>query len=598
MADKIIAGTAAVQVLEHWGVKNIYGLPGGSINSLMDALLAEKENIHYVQVRHEEVGAMAAAMHAKFTGQIGVVFGSAGPGATHLMNGLYDAREDHVPVLAIVGQVATGAMNMDTFQEMNEDPIFADVSVYHRVVMTAQQLPQVIDEAIREAYAKRGVAVVQLPVDLGWQEIDKDSLFDASKTFPKPVFAAPEATDIDAAIELLKDAEQPIIFAGVGARGAGDALVTLSKKTKAPIMISALAIDVVPHDFEAFLGSATRVARKPANDAIPRADVILMLGTNQPFIEVTNMFKSAKKVIQVDIDPSKFGKRHHTDLAILADAKEVIDALNSNLTDLPETDWWKANIDNIANWKEYTDSLENSTEEPLTLYQVYRGINNVSVENALFSVDVGDVTLTSVRHLHLKKGQQWRTSGLFATMGVGVPGAIAAKLESPEQQVWSLSGDGAFSMVMQDLATQVQEKLPIINVIFSNEQFGFIKDEQEVTNKGYIGISFTGIDFAKVADAMGAKGFTIKHPLEIDLAFKAALEEVKKGFPVVIDAKISGESPMPVEALELDPDLYTADQIAAFKTRYHAENLKPFSDFLKEEGTKTQQSSEEAHGGF
>ena len=175
MVETIKAGVAAVKLLENWGVKDIYGLPGGSINSLMDALLEEKERIHFVQVRHEEVGAMAASMHAKFTGHIGVAFGSAGPGGTHLMNGLYDAKEDHVPLLAIIGQFGTTGMNMDTFQEMNEDPIYADVSLYHRVVMTAQSLPHIIDEAIRQAYSKKGVAVVQLPVDLGWQEIEKDS---------------------------------------------------------------------------------------------------------------------------------------------------------------------------------------------------------------------------------------------------------------------------------------------------------------------------------------------------------------------------------------------------------------------------------------
>ncbi|QDK71153.1 pyruvate oxidase [Lactococcus protaetiae] len=597
MKNTVKAGVAAVKVLENWGVKNIYGLPGGSINSLMDALLEEKENIHYVQVRHEEVGAMAASMHAKFTGHIGVAFGSAGPGGTHLLNGLYDAREDHVPVLAIIGQFGTSGMNMDTFQEMNEDPIYADVAVYHRVVMTAQSLPHVIDEAIRQAYSQRGVAVVQLPVNLGWEEIPSDSWFDASQVYAQPKLANPDAKQIEKAAEILENAERPLIFAGIGMRGAGDELITLSKKLKAPIMISALAIDIVDHDYEAFLGSAIRVSRKPANEAVANADAVLMLGTNQPFIDVTNMFEHVNHVIQVDIDPAKLGKRQKTELAILADAKKVVHSLNENINEKSETAWWRANIKNVANWKAYTDSLEQDTHSPLNMYQVYHAINKVTTPNALFSTDVGDVTMTSVRHLKMSKGQMWRTSGLFATMGVGLPGAITAKLDYPERQVWSLSGDGAFSMVMQDLVTQVQEKLGILNVVFSNEQFGFIKDEQEATNKGYLGVEFTGIDFAKIAEAMGAKGYTARKVEELDHIFEQALDDIEKNIPVLIDAKITGESPIPAEALKLDSEHFSKEEINKFKTRFHAETLEPFSKYMKEEGI-SEAGKATAQGGF
>lgn len=598
MENKIEAGVAAVKVLENWGVSHIYGIPGGSINSLMDALDKEREKIRYVQVRHEEVGAMAASMHAKFTGEIGVAFGSAGPGGTHLLNGLYDAREDGVPVLALVGQFGTTGMNMDTFQEMNEDPIYADVAVYHRVVMTAASLPHIIDEAIRQAYSKHGVAVVQLPVNLGWEKIPADGWFDASQVYRPLKFAAPEPAEINKAVEILSKAERPLIFAGIGARGAGKALVELSRKIQAPIMVSALAIDVIDHDYEGFLGSAVRVARKPANDAVANADTILMLGTNQPFIDVTNMFKNVKHVIQVDINPAHLGKRQQTELTILADAQKVVASLLDEVPQKQESAWYRANLKNINNWKAYTDHLENDlNNSALTLYQVYHALNEVTKPQALFSVDVGDVTMTSVRHLHLKEGQQWRTSGLFATMGIGLPGAIAAKLDFPERQVWSLSGDGAFSMVMQDLATQVQEKLGIINVVFSNQQYGFIKDEQESTNRGYLGVAFTGIDFAKVAQAMGAHGFTVTKLEELHQVFAQAVELADSGETVLIDAKITNESPLPVEALKLEPEQFSNEEIEAFKARYHAQLLEPFSKYLQEEGLLNNHGSIE-QGGF
>ncbi|KIU21020.1 Pyruvate oxidase [Weissella cibaria] len=203
--------------------------------------------------------------------------------------------------------------------------------------------------------------------------------------------------------------------------------------------------------------------------------------------------------MQIDIDPAKLGKRHKADVALLADAKAALAALLDVLPERAETGWYKANAQNVVNWRAYLNKLETKTEGDLQLYQVYNQINRVKTDDAIFSLDVGDVNQTSNRHLHLADTNRHFTSNLFATMGVGIPGAIAARLNNADKQVWSLSGDGGAAMVMQDLVTQVQYKLPVINVVFSNNQFGFIKDEQEDTNKGYIGVEFNDIDFSKVA---------------------------------------------------------------------------------------------------
>lgn len=595
--ETIKSGIAAVKVLEEWGVKHIYGIPGGSINTLMDALLAEKDRIQYIQIRHEEVGAMAASMHAKFTGHLGVCFGSAGPGGTHLLNGLYDAREDHMPVLAIIGQFSTTGMNMDAFQEINENPIYADVSVYNRVVMNAQQLPHVIDEAIRQAYAKRGVAVVQLPVDLGWKDIPAKQFYSsasAHRNYPNPTF---NKADLEAAARILNQAEKTIIYAGIGTRGAGEDVIKLSRKIKAPIAITAINFDNFPHDYEAMLGSANRVATKPANEAFPNADTVIFVGNNYPFAEVTNLFENVKNFIQIDNNVANLGKRHHNDVTILADAGDAIRELIKMVEEKPETPWWRANVKNVQNWNEYVTRLENKTSGDLQLYQVYHFINQHATANAIFSVDVGDVTQTSIRHLHMNPGQMWRTSNLFATMGVGLPGAITAKLDFPDRQVWSLSGDGAFQMVMQDLATQVQYKLPIINVVFANAQYGFIKDEQEDTNAGYLGVEFMDVDYAKVAEAMGAKGYTATKIEDLKGIFNQVEKDIKAGHTVLIDAKISGDRPIPVEMLVLDPAIHQPEDIKKFQSRYEAEDLKPFSEFLQAEGIKPIYKSTDL-GGF
>ncbi|GFH41706.1 pyruvate oxidase [Lactococcus hodotermopsidis] len=597
MSNTINAGVAAVKVLEEWGVKHIYGIPGGSINSFMDALLHEKDEITYIQVRHEEVGAMAASMHAKFTGHIGVAFGSAGPGGTHLLNGLYDAREDHVPVLAIVGQFATTGMNMDTFQEMNENPIYADVAVYNRTVTTAEQLPHIIDEAIRQAYAKNGVAVVQLPVDLGTKEIPSQAFYSAANAYRKLPRPSLHFADIESAVEILENSEKTVIYAGIGARGAGDDIVALARKIKAPVAVTGIAYDVFDSDFEGLLGSANRVAIKPANDAFPNADTVLFVGNNYPFAEVTNVFENVKNFIQIDLNPANLGKRHHNDVTILGDAGDAIREITRQISEKAETPWWRANLLNIQNWRDYVTKLETKTAGNLQLYQVYHQINQHAAADAIFSIDVGDVTQTSVRHLHLNPKQMWRTSNLFATMGIGIPGAITAKLDFPNRQVWNLAGDGGFNMVMQDLATQVQYNLPIINLVFSNQQFGFIKDEQEDTNSGYFGVEFAGVEFAKIADAMGAKGYTLTRLADAKTVFEHALADVANGLTVLIDAKISTDRPIPVESLILDDKIHTAADIAAFRKRYEAEDLVPFADFLKAEGIEPEYKATDL-GGF
>lgn len=333
----ISAGVAMVKVLEAWGVDHLYGIPGGPINSTMDALLAEQDKIRYIQVRHEEVGAMAAASDAKLTGKIGVTFGSAGPGGTHLLNGLYDARENHVPVLALIGQSATNAMNLDSFQEMNENPIYEDVAIYNVTVMTAQSLPHIIDEAIRRAYAQNGVSVVVIPNDLPRQQISSEDWYATAMNYQKPLLPQPDDKQVQAIADLLARAERPIIYYGIGARGAGDILMAISTRFKVPLMSTSPAKGIVPDDFPLYLGSSSRVGQKPGNEALPLADAILFVGSNFPFAETAKAFNNTTWFMQIDIDPAKLGKRHKTDVAMLADARLALEQLLIRLPERKET---------------------------------------------------------------------------------------------------------------------------------------------------------------------------------------------------------------------------------------------------------------------
>ena len=575
MPAKIPAGQAMVKVLESWGVDHIYGIPGGSFNSTMDALYHYRTSVRYIQVRHEETGALAASVDAKLTGKVGVCFGSAGPGATHLFNGLYDAQMDHAPVLALVGQVASTAMNYDAFQELNENPMFADVSVYNRTVMTPESMPHVVDEAIRRALERKGVAVVTIPVDFGMVEIP-DTEASTSGSYRSGVLL-PDHKDIEAAVSLLRKAERPVLYFGQGARGAAAEIIELSERFHLPIVSSVLAKGIIPDATPAYMGTAARVGSKPANEALEAADLILFVGSDFPFAK--HFFPATAKFIQMDIDSSKLGKRHKTDVAVLGDAAAGLRMLAEYGEPGKMSPFYKACLQNRANWDTWLQSFADSDELPLRIEPVFKEINRIAEEDAIFITDVGNSTIQAVRLLNMNgKGQRFTTSGWFASMGYGVPGGIAAKLSYPGRQVFTLNGDGAFAMVMQDIITQVKYKLPIINVVFSNGSLGFIEAEQEDTRQARFGVDLMDADFAKAGEAMGAVGLSVTKREQLPAVFDAAK---KSDRPVVIDVKVENTRPFPSEAMRLDPALHQGEQILAFKERYKVHGMPVLRELME-----------------
>ncbi|MCL2673268.1 MAG: pyruvate oxidase [Alphaproteobacteria bacterium] len=572
----IKAGLAMLHVLEQWGVDHIYGIPGGSINSTMDALYEARKTLRYIQVRHEEVGALAACADAKLTGKIGVCFGSAGPGATHLFNGLYDAKLDRVPVLAIIGQVASTNMNYDSFQEMNENPMFVDVAVYNRTVMTPESVPHVIDEAIRRAYEAKGVSVVTLPVNFGFADIEWDQVTAASN-HRGGLLPLPAQADIDAALKLIENCKRPVLYAGQGARGAGDQVIAMSQRFAMPIVLSVLAKGIIADNTENLMGTAARLATKPANEALAMSDLIVFVGSDFPFARF--MFPKEAKFIQVDIDPPKLGKRHKTDVAILSDAGTAMSMMVKAGKKRKPDAWLEANQKNRNNWRNWLKNFENRDDQPLRVEPVFKELNRIARDDAVFVVDVGNTTLHAARLLDMNgKQQMFTTSGLFATMGYGLPGGIAAKLSFPNRQVFTLNGDGAFAMVMHDVVTQVRYGLNIINVVFSNDSLGFIEAEQEETNRVKFGVDLTSIDFAAAARAMGAIGMTVTRRDQLEQAFDQARDASR---PVVIDVKIENKRPFPAEAMELDPARFSPEQIDRFKKRYEVSDMPMLAELLE-----------------
>lgn len=584
--NMISASSAMLNVLKTWGVDTIYGIPSGTLGSLMDAL-AEDDDIRFLQVRHEEVGALAAVMQNKFGGPLGVAVGSGGPGATHLINGVYDAAMDNTPFLAIQGSRPNDELNLDAFQELNQNPMYSGIAVYNKRVAYPEQLPKVIDEAARAAVTRKGPAVVEIPVNFGWVEIPEDSYYGSGEYQRDYIASALNEEDIDQAVEILNNAERPVIYSGIGANEHGDLVSKLAQKIKAPIITTGKNFDSFNYDDEALTGSAYRVGWKPANEVVFEADTVLFLGSNFPFAETYQAFKNVDKFIQVDIDPHKLGKRNALDASILGDAGEAAQAIYDKVDAVEESAWWNANIKNNKNWREYMNKLEQKTEGDLQLYQVYNAINNHADEDAIYSIDVGNSTQTSIRHLHMNPKNMWRTSPLFATMGIALPGGIAAKKDNPNRQVWNIMGDGAFNMTYPDVVTNVQYDLPVINVVFSNTEYAFIKNKYEDTNKHLFGTDFIDVDYAKIGEAQGAVGYTVNRIEDMDEVMRKAVEDNKAGKTVVVDAKITPDRPIPVEVLELDPKVSSEEDIKAFKEKYEAEDLVPFRLFLEEEGLES-----------
>lgn len=574
MTATIKAGPAMFRVLESWGAEHIYGIPGAPFYSALAALRDGQGGLRFIQVRHEETAAMAASASAKLGGKIGVCFGCAGPGVTHLLNGLYDAKMDRAPVLAFIGQLASTAMNGDTFQEMNAAGLFADVSVCSRTAMTPESLPRVVDEAVRQAYAHKGVATVILPADFEVADIpDCDASTAGSRRASLP---PPDDKDLEAAVRLMEKAERPVLFAGRGAAGAGGELLALSEHYSMPVVLSALAKGIIPDAAENLMGTAGRLSTKPANEALAAADLVVVIGSDFPLAK--DFFPQGARGVQVDIDPLKLGRRHRIDAAVLGDAGESMRRLIAMGKKKELSPFLRACRVNRQNWLRWLRGFAGSTGVPLRPEPVFREINRIAEDDAIFVTDVGNTTTLAVRLLEMNgKGQRFTTSGWFGTMGYGVPGGIAAKLSHPGRQVFTLSGDGAFSMVMQDIITQVKYKLPIINVVFSNNILGYIRARKEDAGRPDDDVALGGADFAKAAEAMGARGFSVTEAWQLPGVFDRARRSDR---PVVIDVNTADERPFPAHAMVLDPEAHGVQEIKAFKKRYQVRGMPLLRELL------------------
>lgn len=529
-------GEVLTQQLIDWGVDHIYGMPGDSINELIDDLRKRQEEIKFFQVRHEETGALAASAYAKLTGKIGVTMGIAGPGAIHLLNGLYDAKSDSAPVLAIVGQVHSQEVGTGAFQEINLERMFDDVAVFNRRAESEAQLPDLLNQAIKEAYSNKGVSVLIVPDDLFAKKQTDDVRLTAGEYYKPEIF--PSQKHLIEASQQIEKAEKPVILAGQGTRNATHELIEFAEAIKAPVILSLLAKGVLPDNHPYCLGQTGQLGTKPAYHAMKDADLLILIGTQFPY---RDFLPDNVTAIQIDNNPANLGKYYPITLGLAGDSKATLEAMTELVVPVKEREYLTYYQEKMNDWRIALQEEKRSTEDPLHAPQVMYELEKHMQPGAIISGDVGNVTVWLARFLHLVN-QKFIISGWLATMGSGLPGAIAAKQANPDKQVIGVSGDGGFSMVMHDFVTAVKYDLPIKMIVLNNSKIGMIKYEQEQMGHLNYATNLGEVDFAKFAEACGGEGYRIESFEDLAPKMKQAFVSNK---PVIIDVVIEDQAPLP-----------------------------------------------------
>ncbi|MDN5942863.1 MAG: thiamine pyrophosphate-dependent enzyme, partial [Nitrospira sp.] len=543
---KSTAADILIDTIAEWGVEVIFGMPGDGINGIMEALRKRQDRIRFIQVRHEEAAAFMACAYAKYTGKLGVCLATSGPGGLHLLNGLYDAKLEGQPVLAITGHHFHDLIDTHAQQDISLDRVFADVAVYNTRVMGASHVESVADLACRTAFAYRGVAHINFPVDIQEHEGGERSKRNVAG-HTSDVFAGsarlPDARDLQRAAAVLNAGRKIAILVGQGANGAADELAQVAERLGAPIIKTVLGKAAIPDDHPYTTGGIGLLGTKPSQEAIEQCDTLLMVGTSFPYIEFLPKPGQARAV-QVDIDAARIGLRYPVEVGLVSDGRRTLQQLLPLLTRNEDRKFLKQAQTGMQQWWILMEGQGTRSDVPMKPQVVAWELGKRLSDTAIVSSDSGTITTWFARHILAKRGQKFSLSGTLASMANGLCYAIAAQVAFPDRQCVAFVGDGGFSMLMGEFATAVKYRLPIKVVVIKNNSLGMIKWEQMVFlgNPEY-GCELQPIDFAGFARVCGGTGFTIEDPAECGEILDQALAAPG---PVIIEAVVDPfEPPMP-----------------------------------------------------
>ncbi|MEO4374413.1 pyruvate oxidase [Staphylococcus aureus] len=536
---KIKANEALVKALQAWDIDHLYGIPGDSIDAVVDSLRTVRDQFKFYHVRHEEVASLAAAGYTKLTGKIGVALSIGGPGLIHLLNGMYDAKMDNVPQLILSGQTNSTALGTKAFQETNLQKLCEDVAVYNHQIEKGDNVFEIVNEAIRTAYEQKGVAVVICPNDLLTEKI-KDTTNKPVDT-SRPTVVSPKYKDIKKAVKLINKSKKPVMLIGAGAKHAKDELREFIEMAKIPVIHSLPAKTILPDDHPYSIGNLGKIGTKTSYQTMQEADLLIMVGTNYPYVDY--LPKKNIKAIQIDTNPKNIGHRFNINVGIVGDSKIALHQLTENIKHVAERPFLNKTLERKAVWDKWMEQDKNNNSKPLRPERLMASINKFIKDDAVISADVGTATVWSTRYLNLGVNNKFIISSWLGTMGCGLPGAMASKIAYPNRQAIAIAGDGAFQMVMQDFATAVQYDLPLTVFVLNNKQLAFIKYEQQAAGELEYAVDFSDMDHAKFAEAAGGKGYTIKSASEVDAIVEEALAQ---DVPTIVDVYVDpNAAPLP-----------------------------------------------------
>jgi pyruvate dehydrogenase (quinone)/pyruvate oxidase len=544
----VTAADVLVNALCEWGVSVVFGLPGDGINGIMEALRKQRENIRFVQVRHEESAAFMACGYAKYTGKLGVCLATSGPGGIHLLNGLYDAKLDGQPVLAITGHHYHDLIDTHAQQDVDLDKVYMDVALYNARVMGPSHVEEITNIACRTALGRRGVTHINFPIDFQEQEIEEHSKRNVPghvSHVPASVVELPPETALKNAAAELNEGKRVAILAGQGALGAGDELEATAEKLAAPIVKALLGKAAVPDDSPYTTGSIGLLGTRPSQEAMESCDTLFIVGSSFPYIEFLPKPGQARGV-QIDLDPTRIGLRYPIEVGLVGDSRATLKRLLPLLEWKQDRSFLEKAQEGMRQWCKLMEIQGTRPDKPMKPAVVARELGKRLAPEAIVSCDSGTITTWFARQIPARRGQKFSVSGTLASMANALPYTIAAQIAYPERQCVAFVGDGGFSMLMAEFATAVKSRLPIKVVIVKNNALGQIKWEQMVFlgNPEY-GCDLQPIDFAAFARACGGAGFTIDDPAECGRVLDEALAAPG---PVIVQAVVDPyEPPMPAK---------------------------------------------------
>ncbi len=526
----VTAADLIVETLAQAGVRRIYGLVGDSLNALTESLRA-RAVIDWVHVRHEEVAAFAAGAESQLTGDLAVCAGSCGPGNLHLINGLFDCHRSRTPVLAIAAHIPSAEIGSGYFQETHPETLFRECSHYCELVSDPSQLPQVLENAMRAAIGLSGVAVVVIPGDVALADAPKRGIAPNPGLIPRKPVVRPAERDLDTLADLLNGSGRVTLLCGRGCAGAHAELLQLAEAVKSPIVHALGGKEFVEYDNPYDVGMTGLIGFSSGYAAIMGCDTLLMLGTDFPYRQ---FYPADAKIAQIDLRPEQLGRRCKLDLGLVGDVKATLTALLPKLTVKDDSRHLDAALKHYAEAREDLDDLATGTPKrgwfglksgtgPIHPQYLTKLLSEAASEDAVFTADVGTPTIWAARYLKMNGRRRLLGSWVHGSMANAMAQGIGAQAAQPGRQVISLSGDGGFAMLMGDLLTLRQEKLPLKVVVFNNGTLGFV--EMEMKAAGYIetGVALDNPDFAAMARGAGIFAVRVEDPAELSAAVAQVL---------------------------------------------------------------------------